>query len=434
MKTLTSSTRALLVSLAFPLIALAQSDLEPKVVVVPYPGMADAGVVNVQQPPPPTPPIVEPAPVVTTPPVVEPPPSPPPANLQPADPPPVPAVPDPSLVPSNDVMGNPVDQPGAFIDGHPREGAFLSGPGSMTFLLHHSLMTGLGALSTQMIPRLVDAYCMGQDAVACSNDPVKFTGEGPRIAYLASSLLGAGVGFGASAWWQFNHWISHRSANFGIIASFIGGAFVGGLTDLIAGAVAPQDPVGRAYAVTWTILLGSVAGAWLSTIIGGGDVAMNKATLVVSGAAWAMIYTALIGGMIAAAGNSGGSLRAGVDALLITPAIGAAAMAFATLKFNPSTLQIMRANLFGVGVGAAVFLLSGLVLGLNWANVVPYILSMVGAIGAKTIVSIFWVEAAENPNQVPESPQTSPGAPPPPQNWARPATSFGATEKVSPWW
>lgn len=326
-------------------------------------------------------------------------------------------------------MGTPVEQPGAFIDGHPREGAFLSGPGSMTFVLHHTLMTGLQVLSTQMIPRAVEAYCMGQDSTTCTKRPELFTDQDARVAYLAGSLIGAAVGFGASAWWQFNHWISHRSANFGIISSFIGGAFLGAITDLAASMAPPRD---RASAVTWTIAIGSLAGAWISTVIGGGDIALNKATLVVSGAAWAMVYTALIIGMVAASGSSTGNIRAGVDAMLITPAIGAAAMAFATLKFNPSTTQIMRANLFGIGVGAAVFLLSGLVLGLDWGKtptgIVPYILGAVGAIGAKTVVSIFWVEAAENPNA------NQPGAPASgPQNWAVPA---GASEskKVSPWW
>ncbi len=400
-----------------PLLSLAQTEsVEPKVIVVPYPGLADAGAIT-QPPPLETPP--------PTPPADTPPPTPPPETRTIDVTPPLPPPGDPSLVPSNDVMGTPTDQPGAFIDGKPREGAFLSGPGSMTFVLHHTLMTGLGVLATQMIPRAVDAYCMGQ--MDCVQDPMKFTGEGARIAYLAGSLIGAGVGFGASAWWQFNHWISHRSANFGIISSFIGGAFVGALTDLAA-SMAPA--VDRASAVTWAILIGSVAGAWLSTVVGGGDIALNRATLVVSGAAWAMIYTALIIGMVAASGSGGANIRAGVDAMLITPAVGAAAMAFAALKFNPSTTQIMRANLFGVGVGAAVFLLSGLVLGLNWSTtVVPYLLGAVGAIGAKTVVSIFWVEAAENPNA------NQPAAPPAgPQNFALPANSSGSSNKVSPWW
>ncbi len=405
-----------------PLLSFAQTEsVEPKVVVVPYPGMADAGAIT--EPPPVAPPLQMPPPS----PPVETPPPPPPQTRTIEVTPPMPPPGDPSLVPGNDVMGTPSEAPGAFIDGKPREGAFLSGPGSMTFVLHHTLMTGLGVLATQMIPRAVDAYCMGQ--TGCMQNPMLFTDQDARVAYLAGSLIGAAVGFGASAWWQFNHWISHRSANFGIISSFIGGAFLGGITDLAASMAPPRD---RATAVTWTILIGSLAGAWLSTIIGGGDIALNKATLVVSGAAWAMIYTALIMGMVAAGGSSAGGIRTGIDAMMITPAIGAAAMAFATLKFNPSTTQIMRANLFGVGVGAAVFLLSGLVLGLDWGKtptgIVPYILGAVGAIGAKTVVSIFWVEAAENPGA---NQPSSPGAP---QNYALPANSSGASDKVSPWW
>lgn len=407
-------------ALLVPALAFAQSEsVEPKVIVVPYPGMQDAGVVST---PPPTPVVEQPPPPPTPP--TEPPPQPPETRTIDVTPP-MPPPTDPALVPNNDVMGTPQEQPGAFIDGKPREGAFLSGPGSMTFILHQTSMVGLGVLSTQMIPRLVEAYCLGQ--MGCTNNPETFTGADARIAYLAGGLIGAGVGFGASAWWQFNHWISHRSANFGIINSFVGAAFFGGLADLIAGAV-NATPRGRAEAVTWSIVLGSVAGSWLSMIIGGGDIPMNKATLVVSGAAWAMIYTALIAGMVAAVGARGGDIRPAIDGLLITPAIGAAAMAFATLKFNPSTTQIMRANLFGVGVGAAVFLLSGLVLGLNWGRdatgAVPYILGAVGAIGAKTVVSIFWVEAAENPGA------TQPGAP---QSWAVPEDDE-RKRKVSVWW
>lgn len=425
----TSASRwwvALLVALV-PLCAFAQTDsVEPKVIVVPYPGMGDAGVIS--EPPPIAPPVeTPPVPPVETPPV--PPVEAPPETRTIEVTPPLPLPAEPPMVPSGDVMGTPSEAPGAFIDGKPREGAFLSGPGSMTFVMHHTLMTGLGVLATQMIPRAVGAYCMGQDATMCTPMPAMFTDQDARVAYLAGSLIGAAVGFGVSAWWQFNHWISHRSANFGIIGSFIGGAFLGALTDLAASMATPRD---RAAAVTWTILIGSLAGAWLTTVIGGGDIALNKATLVVSGAAWAMIYTALIMGMVAASGSSGGGIRTGLDAMMITPAIGAAAMAFATLKFNPSTTQIMRANLFGVGVGAAVFLLSGLVLGLDWGKtptgIVPYILGAVGAIGAKTVVSIFWVEAAENPGA------NQPAEPGAPQNFARPANWSGSSEKVSPWW
>ncbi len=398
MNAMTSSMRRLSVVVVLaPLFAFAQNEsVEPKVIVVPYPGQVLDGGVTAQLG---AGVVAQPAPVID---------APPPAPVpEPPPPTPVEAPPQVPLVPSNEVMGpHPAQPPGALLDGHPREGAFLSGPGSLTFVLHHTLMTGLGVLATQMVPRAIKAFCIG---FTCETgvQPTEFTGDNPRIAYLAGSLIGAGVGFGASAFWQFNHWIGQRSASFGIIASFIGGAFLGGLVDLIAGGAMPPDPVSRAYAVTWSIAIGSVVGAWLSIIVGGGDLAMNKATLVVSGAFWAMVYTALIVGIVAASGSAVDP-RAAVSGVLLTPAIGAAAMAFATLKFNPSTTQIMRANLFGLGVGAGVFFLSGLVLGLNWgrdsAGVVPYILGAVGAIGAKTVVSLLWVEAAENPQATPVGP------------------------------
>ena len=258
--------------LVLPAVAFGQADApDAKVVVVPYPGASDADA-GALAPPPPPPPAV----------VVDAPPPPPPVNVPPPTPPEA-VQPPATLVPGPDVMGTPQAQPGAFIDGRPREGAFLSGPGSMTFLLHQTSMVGLGVLSTQMVPRAVQAFCLGQ--MDCTNDPTVFTGDEARVSYLLGSLIGAGVGFGASAWWQFNHWVSHRSANLGIINSFIGGAFVGGLADLIAGSV-NATPRGRAEAVTWSILVGTIAGSWLSMIVGGGDIPMNKATLVVSGAAW----------------------------------------------------------------------------------------------------------------------------------------------------
>jgi hypothetical protein len=94
--------RALLVALAVfaPTISQAQTEsIEPKVVVVPYPGLTDAGTV------------VEPAQTTVTTPAETPPP-PPPSDPPPPTPEtrtieanmPPPPPPDPALVPSNDVM------------------------------------------------------------------------------------------------------------------------------------------------------------------------------------------------------------------------------------------------------------------------------------------------------------------------------------------
>ncbi len=334
--------------------------------------------------------------------VVEPPPQPPadaPIELPPTPPPErtlealPPLPPPPEQLDENPVALQP-SGPGAMLDGHPREGAFLAGPGSLTFVLHHTLMGGLGVLGTQLVPRAIDAapgncppiQARYEGVMTC---PDVVGGEDARIAYLAGTLIGAGVGFTSAAFWQFNNWMSQLSANFGIIASLYGGMFLGGLTNAMTN---------DAYAVSWMSLIGSTAGAWIAAIVGGGDLALNKATLVVSGGAWAAIYTALIMGIVFSAGTPF-SAQGALQGVLITPAIGAAAMALATLKFNPSFGQIMRANLFGAAVGGAVLLLSALLLGpaTGFSHPVPYILAGVGAIGAKTIVSLLWADAAENP-------------------------------------
>ena len=76
----------------------------------------------------------------------------------------------------------------------------------------------------------------------------------------------------------------------------------------------------------------------------------------------------------------------------------------------------MRANLFGLGVGGVVLLLSALVLTNHFQHPAPYILAGVGAIGAQTLVSLLWVEAAENP----VSPAPEQGQP--------------ARSRAIPWW
>ncbi len=346
--------------------SLAQGSPEPRIVVVPFPGeVVDAGAPPAQVTPPP----VE---VQGQPPATNdvPPAEPGPRTIDAISPPPPPSTEPGPVTPPQP------DQPGAFLDGHPRTGAFLSGPGSFTFVLHHTLMGGVGLLATQMAPRI-------GDAITQKNGDL-WTNQDARIAYLTGTLIGAGVGFGIGAWWQFNHWISESTALFGIINGLIGGMFMAGIANLVT-----NNPAG----ISWSSLIGLELGSWLTAVIGGGDLPVNQGTLIASGAGWAAIYTLLIMAMIAPGG--GISAQGFVDAMLIVPAVGAAAMWAATLKFNPSTMQIMRANLFGVGVGGAVLVISALALGFNFLSPVPYLLGGLGAIGAKTIVSLLWAEAAE---------------------------------------
>ncbi len=367
-----------------PALVRAQTNEEPRVIVVPVPGEAqpDAGVALPPPPPPPPPEVQPPAP---PPPEVQP----PPANPPPAQPPP-----DNLLPPDNGGEAGqpppPAPPPSAMLDGHPREGPFLAGPGALTFVTHHTLMGGLGVLTTQMVPRIYRYNAVGQHF--CDNNNPASTkdcvgGDDARLAYLAGTLIGAGVGFGSAAFWQFNHWIDQTSANFGIINSLLGAMFMAGFSNLFT-----KDP----DVVSWLGLIGAEAGAWLSAIVGGGELPLNKGLLISSGAVWALVYTALAVAIFASTG-SGHDVQSGIDALLITPAIGAGALALATLRFNPSTAQILRADAFGAVAGVAVLVIAGLVLGpkTGFSNPIPYVLSGVAAAGAITIVSLLWVDAAE---------------------------------------
>ena len=275
-----------------------------------------------------------------------------------------------AVVPDSSITGN-----GMMLDGHPREGSFLSGPGSLTFVVHHTLLGAFGGLSTQLVPRA---------ARALSDPTYNAADADARLSYLAGTLIGAGMGFGVAAWWQFNHWISWSTANYSIVNSIVGGLLFGGLTNL-----ATDDPAVHA----WLAWLGSEAGAWLTAILGGGDMAVNKGLLITSGAGWATIYTALVVAIVATTGN-GSRLRSGVDALMIAPGVGAVALALASLRFNPTSEQILRADVFGAGAGGAVLLISALVLGGvgGFTSPVPYVLAGVAAAGAITTVSLLWAD------------------------------------------
>ena len=274
----------------------------------------------------------------------------------------------PSAVPSSATASAapPGEDTGVMLDGRPRQGPFLSGPGSLTFIVHHTTMGAMGGFFTQ----------------AFANDfSLK---QSSREAMLAGTLIGAGLGFGASAWWQFNNWVDRPMASFGIGNSVVGGMFMAGFMDLFT-----QDP----GVLTWSAFLGAELGAWLTAGLGGGQLPLNDGLLISSGAGWGMAYAALLMAIIHFSGTdvSGKTWR---DGLLLAPGIGAGALALATMRYNPTPSQIIRADIFGAGVGAAVLLISGLVLG-GFDQSTPYVLSFLGSAGAITTVSLLWEESVD---------------------------------------
>ncbi|MCY1077681.1 hypothetical protein [Archangium lansingense] len=258
---------------------------------------------------------------------------------------------------------------GAILDGHLRYGAFLSGPGSLTFILHHSLMGALGGFFTQGI---ANGFSLERSS---------------REAMLAGTLIGAGLGFGSSAWWQFYNWVDKPMGYFGIGNSVMGGMFAAGFMDMLT-----RD----ASALAWAAFLGAELGAWLTATIAGGQLPLDDGMLVASGGGWGLIYGALLLAIVHFSGTKI-SGQTWADSLLMAPALGATALAVATMKYNPTPAQILRADLFGVGVGGVVLLLSGLVLG-GFDQPTPYVLSFLGSAAAITTVSLLWEEAAERPS------------------------------------
>jgi hypothetical protein len=260
----------------------------------------------------------------------------------------------------------PPEESGALLDGRPRQGPFLSGPGSLTFVMHHSILGAMGGLFTQGFAR---EFRIDRES---------------REAMLAGTLLGAGLGFGASAWWQFNNWVDRPLGYFGIANSIVGGMFMGGFMDLFA---KDRD------VLAWSSFVGAELGAWLTAVIGGGQLPLNHGLLISSGAAWGLAYSALL---LASIHFSGTEIRGKTwaDTLLIAPGIGAGALAIATLRYNPTPGQILRADMFGAGVGSVILLLSGVVLG-GFDQPTPYVLSFLGSAGAITVVSLLWEESVD---------------------------------------
>jgi hypothetical protein len=260
----------------------------------------------------------------------------------------------------------PEEDTGVLLDGRPRQGPFLSGPGSLSFVIHHTTMGALGGFFTQ----------------AFASD-FNFD-QSSREAMLAGTLIGAGLGFGASAWWQFNNWVDRPMASFGVGNSVVGGMFLAGFMDLFT-----QDP----GVLTWSAFLGAELGAWLTAGLGGGQLPLNDGLLISSGAGWGMAYAALLMAVIHFSGTDVSS-KTWRDTLLLAPGIGAGALALATMRYDPTPSQIIRADIFGAGVGAAVLLISGLVLG-GFDQSTPYVLSFLGSAGAITTVSLLWEESVD---------------------------------------
>ncbi|MFY2559709.1 hypothetical protein ACN469_18885 [Corallococcus terminator] len=273
----------------------------------------------------------------------------------------------PSLEPASTASLQPdyVDS-GAVLDGRQRLGPFLSGPGSFKFIAHHTTLGALGGFFTQ----------------AFAND-FSFD-QSSREAMLAGTLIGAGLGFGASAWWQFNNWVDRPMSTFGMGNSVVGGMFMAGFMDLFT-----QD----AGVLTWSAFLGAELGAWLTAGLGGGQLPLNDGLLMASGAGWGAAYAALLMAVIHFSGTDISS-KTWRDALLLAPGIGAGALALATMRYDPTPSQIIRADLFGAGVGGAVLLISGLVLG-GFDQSTPYVLSFLGSAGAITTVSLLWEESVD---------------------------------------
>lgn len=256
------------------------------------------------------------------------------------------------------------------VDGRPRQGPFLAGPGSFNVILHHTLMGAAGGFAVTAIPGGFD-----------------FGKVDTRTAMLLGTLVGTGLGFATSSWYQFNHWIDRPAADYGIVNSVIAGMFLTGLVDTFS-----NDPL----VLATSALIGAELGAWLTLTVGTGEFPASRGLMIASGGAWGLIYGALL---MATLGNSGTRIDSAEDvvpALLLAPGIGAAVMALASLRYDPSTSQLMRANLFGAAVGSSVLLLTALVAG-GFNSPLPYVLGLVSSAAAMSLVSLLWAEDVQKP-------------------------------------
>ncbi len=259
---------------------------------------------------------------------------------------------------------------GVLLDGEVRRGAFLAGPGSLTFILHHTLMGAASGFATQGIASGFDVADLGV-----------------RQRMLAGTLIGAGLGFGLSAWWQHNHWIDMPMANFGIVNSALTGLLMVGLMDLVS-----NNPL----TLAWSGVIGAQVGAWLTATLAGGKMPLSQGLLIASGGLWGGIYSGLVLAILGSTGNAVRGERI-FDTMAISAGLGGVAAALASTRFSPTSAQILRADTFGLGVGAAVWLLSAAVVGFRMDVATPHVLALLSSAVAITTVSLLWEEAAERP-------------------------------------
>jgi hypothetical protein len=341
--------RALAIAVCVPAMAAAQMPTYPLPDLQPYdPQAADAGSpwpppdsASYQVEPPPPDPAAPPDPVPLDPLLTE---------------------PQPGLV---DATTPPPADSAALLDGHVRSGPFLAGPGSFSFILQHSLLGAMGGFGTQLISARYD-FARGKEGI------------------LIGTLLGAGIGFGISTWWQFTHWMDAPVGIFSIANAVYAGMLAAGMVDVFS-----TDST----ALAWASFVGAELGSWLTAIIGGGELRLADGLAMVSAGGWTASLGALIMATLATSGGTPPTSKSVVDMLLVTPGLGAAAMAVALTQIRPSAAQVLRADVSGASLGAIVLLVSGLILGFDTPT--PYVLTMLSAAGAITAISLFWVEAAE---------------------------------------
>lgn len=251
------------------------------------------------------------------------------------------------------------------VDGHRRMGSFLAGPGSFDFILHHTLMGAAGGLAITGIP---GHFNLGD--------------VGTRTTMLLGTLAGAGLGFATSAWYQFNNWIEPPAAHYGIIHTLVGAMFLTGLVDTFS-----DDPLVLAS----TALVGAEIAAWMSIVLGTGKLSAAQGLMLSSGAAWGLAYGALLVATLATSGTDFDGVGDFLPALLMAPGVGLGAMALASMRYTPSVEQLVRANIFGAGVGSGVLLLTALASG-GFNQPLPYVLGLVTSAAAMSLVTLLWAE------------------------------------------